>query len=275
MRPWAEDLGYYGPAFGWHEDRRMDLRAELDAFYALKYGLSRDELRYVLDPGDAKGRDYPSETFRVLKANEERRFNEFRTQRLVVDAYDRLSNSHLVANPIELRTSRARPLVDTLPDNAWARTAQSQPGDVGAVLAAILKTMGGPKPIRDVRLVAAFAIEPRLLAPLLSTAKAAEWQRLVGAEAYPLADNIATFVARNNTAWGAALRNHRGNGRLVEDLQHGTWAPGPGLDAIDTSGWPEGRAGFVFGAMENINLDAAVDSLPADIQQWVINAAAA
>lgn len=275
MRPWAEDLGYHGPAFGWHEDRRMDLRAELDAFYALKYGLSRDELRYVLDPGDVKGRDYPSETFRVLKANEERRFNEFRTQRLVLDAYDRLSNAHLVANPIGLRTSPAQLLVDALPDSAWARTTQSQPGDVGAVLAAVLKTMDSPKPIRDVRLVAALAIEPRLLTPLLPTTKAAEWSRLVGPEADPLASNVATFVARNNTAWGAALRNHRGNGRLVEDVQRGTWVSGPGLDAIDTSGWPDGRAGFVLAALENINLDAAVNSLPADIQQWVTNAAAA
>lgn len=98
---------------------------------------------------------------------------------------------------------------------------------------------------------------------------------MVGVEADPLASNVATFVARNNTAWGGALRNHRGNGRLVEDLERGTWAPGPGLDTIDTSGWPDGRAGFVFDALEDINLDAAVDSLPADIQQWVINAAAA
>ncbi len=180
-----------------------------------------------------------------------------------------------MANPIELRTSRAKLLVDALPDNAWARKAQPQPGDVGAVLAAILKTMDGPKPIRDVRLVAAFAIEPRLLTPLLPATKAAEWSRLVGAEADPLASNVATFVARNNAAWGAALRNHRGNGRLVEDVQRGTWASGPGLDTIYTSGWPDGRAGFVLGALADINLDAAVDSLPADIQQWVTNAAAA
>jgi hypothetical protein len=146
---------------------------------------------------------------------------------------------------------------------------------MGAILAAVLKAMDGPKPIRNVRLAAAFVMEPRLLAPFLPPAKAAEWSRLVGAEADPLASNVATFVARINTAWGAALRNHRGNGRLVEDLQRGTWASGPGLDAIDTSGWPDGRAGFVFGALENINLDAAVDSLPADIQQWVINAATA
>jgi len=31
------------------------------------YGITRDELRYILDPADVKGATYPSETFRVLK----------------------------------------------------------------------------------------------------------------------------------------------------------------------------------------------------------------
>jgi hypothetical protein len=31
------------------------------------YGLSRDELRYVLDPQEAYGSDFPGETFRVLR----------------------------------------------------------------------------------------------------------------------------------------------------------------------------------------------------------------
>jgi hypothetical protein len=35
--------------------------------YARAYGLTRDELRYILDPADVMGPDYPSETFRVLK----------------------------------------------------------------------------------------------------------------------------------------------------------------------------------------------------------------
>jgi hypothetical protein len=89
MRPWAEDLGYQGPPFAWDEDRRAVLRAELDAFFARKYGLTRDELRYVLDPTDAKGADYPSETFRVLKNKEVASFGEYRTQRLVLAAFDR------------------------------------------------------------------------------------------------------------------------------------------------------------------------------------------
>ncbi|GGE43136.1 hypothetical protein GCM10011367_17260 [Marinicauda pacifica] len=96
MKPWAEDLGYAGPPFAWDEDRRAKLRAELDAFFARKYGLTRDELRYILDPADVKGEDYPSETFRVLKYNEMRRFGEYRTQRLVLEAFDRLTTGDLV-----------------------------------------------------------------------------------------------------------------------------------------------------------------------------------
>ena len=92
LKLWAEDLGHLGAPFVWDEDRRALLRAELDVFFARKYGLSRDELRYVLDPGDVKGASYPSETFRVLKNKEESRYGEYRTRRLVLEAWDRLGN---------------------------------------------------------------------------------------------------------------------------------------------------------------------------------------
>ena len=88
MAPFARDLGYDGPPFAWDEDRRALLRAELDAWYARAYGLTRDELRYILDPADVKGPDYPSETFRVLKKNEIARYGEYRTARLVLAAWD-------------------------------------------------------------------------------------------------------------------------------------------------------------------------------------------
>jgi hypothetical protein len=91
MRPWAEDLGYSGPPFAWDESRRAQLRADLDAFFARKYGLTRDELRYVLDPADTKGADYPSETFRGLKAGELKIYGKYRTQRLVLAAFDQLT----------------------------------------------------------------------------------------------------------------------------------------------------------------------------------------
>ena len=90
LAPFARDLGHDGPPFAWDEDRRAHLRADLDAFYARAYGLTRDELRYILDPADVKGPDYPSETFRVLKEKEIRTHGEYRTRRLVLAAWDRM-----------------------------------------------------------------------------------------------------------------------------------------------------------------------------------------
>lgn len=97
MAPFAHDLGYDGPPFAWDEDRRALLRAELDAWYANAYGLTRDELRYILDPADVKGQDYPSETFRVLKNNEIKRYGEYRTRRFVLEAWDRFAQGMAAA----------------------------------------------------------------------------------------------------------------------------------------------------------------------------------
>ena len=91
MRPWAEELGFIGSPFGWNEERRAHLRAELDAAYAYLYALTRDELRYILDPADIYGPEFPSETFRVLKEREIRQYGEYRTARLVLAAWDRLT----------------------------------------------------------------------------------------------------------------------------------------------------------------------------------------
>jgi hypothetical protein len=284
MRPFARDLGYEGPPFGWDEDRRALLRAELDAFYARAYGLTRNELRYILDPEDAMGVGYPSETFRVLKTNEIRRFGEYRTARLVLDAWDRTergearnttsaipgSIGQIIAGPPSVPID-----LSVLPDGAWTRPGQPQPGDIGAVLTALLKALDGPKPIRNVRLAAVLVLEPRLLIPLLPKVEASEWRRLVGSEADPLPGNVAAFATRINAAWGAVVRNHRGNGRLIEDLGSNTWTSGSGLEAVDTRGWPDGRAGFVLDTLKNIHLGTAATSLPSEIQQWIANAAAA
>jgi len=88
MKLWAEDLGHTGAPFAWNPDRRAILRAEIDAFFARKYTLSRDELRYILDPADTHGPDYPSQTFRGLQQGEIRKYGEYRTRRLVLGAWD-------------------------------------------------------------------------------------------------------------------------------------------------------------------------------------------
>lgn len=91
LASWAKDLGFDGPPFAFDPERRAVMRAELDAYYARLYDLTRDELRYILDPADVMGADYPSETFRVLKNNETKAFGEYRTQRLVMREFDRMA----------------------------------------------------------------------------------------------------------------------------------------------------------------------------------------
>lgn len=87
LKGWAEALGYEGEPFVFDPERRAILRAELDARYAKLYGLNEQELRYILDPADVYGEDYPSESFRVLKEKELAEFGEYRTQRMVLDAW--------------------------------------------------------------------------------------------------------------------------------------------------------------------------------------------
>ena len=57
---------------------------------ALLYGLECDELRYILDPQELHGENFPGETFRVLKEKENLKYGEYRTRRLVLETYDRL-----------------------------------------------------------------------------------------------------------------------------------------------------------------------------------------
>jgi hypothetical protein len=91
LAPFARDLGYDGEPFDWEPDRRHQLRCELDAYYARLYGLTRDELRYILDPAEVMGPDYPSVTFPGLKRKEIAEHGEYVTQRRVLEAFDQLA----------------------------------------------------------------------------------------------------------------------------------------------------------------------------------------
>jgi hypothetical protein len=104
--------------FRWNSARRANLQAELDAWYAKLYRLTRKQLRYILDPADltekeledildpseevsdpldpegykkrVEASDFPGETFRALKTAEEKAYGEYRTRRLVLEAWERL-----------------------------------------------------------------------------------------------------------------------------------------------------------------------------------------
>jgi len=71
---WAP--GTSPPPFVWDEERRAHLRAELDGLYAHLYGLTREELDYILD------------TFPIVRRKDEERWGEYRTKRMVLEAYE-------------------------------------------------------------------------------------------------------------------------------------------------------------------------------------------
>ena len=78
QQPWV-----YNP------ERRAVLQAELDAIFAHLYGLDTEDLVYILDPEDICGKGCINETFRVLKDNELRQYGEYRTKRLVLNAWNK------------------------------------------------------------------------------------------------------------------------------------------------------------------------------------------
>ena len=79
LRPYAQDIGDNGPPFRWDPERRALLRADLDAGFFHVYGLNRVEAEHVLD------------SFTVVRKYEERDFGDYRTKRLVLEAYDRMA----------------------------------------------------------------------------------------------------------------------------------------------------------------------------------------
>jgi hypothetical protein len=88
-----------------------------------------------------------------------------------------------------------------------------------------------------------------------------------------MCEPTAALVPAVNRAWSAAVRQLRVTGLLVEDLAAGTWAPGPGLEEIDTAGWPEGRAELAVRVVREQGESAVVEQLPDVIRRWVDAAA--
>lgn len=296
----ARDLGYDGPPFAWDEERRAVLRAELDTWYARAYGLTRDEFRYILDPADVMGPDYPSETFRVLKNSEMKRYGEFRTRRLVLEAWDRMEagalpapvpydrnattaepaagvNSLFGAGPL-FETPEAAPVTSParipidpyrMPAASWVADS-SLPAYSVTQLAAIIHRLSGPTPISRVRLASLFALEPHLLTRHLQGREREVWLSLVGNAAQPpSARNVVIFTSKINAAWGKAVTQLRGMGEIHEDIQAGTWAEGRPTSQYQIPNWADGRADFVLKAVARISFDVLTADLSSEDRAWV------
>jgi SOS-response transcriptional repressor LexA len=81
LASFAQDLDYMGSPFVWDPGRRFLLRCELDAAFFQLYGVSREDLDYILD------------TFPIVRAHDEDRYGEYCTKRVILEIYDALAEA--------------------------------------------------------------------------------------------------------------------------------------------------------------------------------------
>ena len=72
MAPFARDQGYDGEPYTWDEEERRHLRARLDALYFHMYGISQEDVAYMLD------------TFPIVREEDEAAFGRYRTKEMVL-----------------------------------------------------------------------------------------------------------------------------------------------------------------------------------------------
>jgi hypothetical protein len=79
--PFAVELDRGATAFRRIEQRRQDLRAELDGAFMHLYDLDREETVHILN------------SFGIVQRREQIRFGEFRTKRLTLERYDAMAEA--------------------------------------------------------------------------------------------------------------------------------------------------------------------------------------
>jgi hypothetical protein len=115
LSPFAQDCGYNGPPFRWDEARRFLLRCELDAAYFHLYGISRNDVDYIM------------EAFPIVKRKDEAQHGEYRTKRVILEMYDAMQHAIDTGEPYQTRLDPPPgPAADGLP--AW-RSGAPCPGN--------------------------------------------------------------------------------------------------------------------------------------------------
>ena len=220
---WGHDLAAYDPRpaaeqgqpFAWNSERRAQLRAELDAYYARLYDLTRDELRYILDPKDMMGADYPSETFRVLKESEIRAYGEYRTRRLVLEAWDQQSatlSSSTPATPVQYSEH------GMIRDTEEGKLA-------GLVVSLVAQQATGCSLAELQSLVAGLAtaehhleqVDGRRLMDLRSSLGASNWMQLL-TRILPISQRLEAVQVLVRASRGGETRYMRGGGNVPGDV---------------------------------------------------------
>ena len=89
LQHFAMDLGYDGPPFRWNEERRFELRCELDAAYFHLYNIAREDVRHIM------------EAFPIVKRRDEERHGEYRTKRVILEVYDAMAEAMRNGKPYQ------------------------------------------------------------------------------------------------------------------------------------------------------------------------------
>jgi len=218
LQAWGQDLIAYDPRpaaergspFAWNPERRADLRAELDAYYARLYGLTRDELRYILDPKDVMGDDYPSETFRVLKDGEIRAFGEYRTRRLVLEAWDEQASISPTSQPARVSYS------------AQGMIRNAEEGRLAGLVAALVAVRTESSSLVEIQsAVAAIPSAEHYLNPVDGLRFGALRDSIESADVAPLLARVLPIVQRLEAA-GVLVRSTQGG---APNFTRGTGSP--------------------------------------------------
>ena len=84
----AGESGMVAP-YRWDTTRRELLRAELDAAFFHLYGIERDDVDYIMD------------TFPIVRRKDEAQYGEYRTKRLILEVYDRMTEAMASGEPYQ------------------------------------------------------------------------------------------------------------------------------------------------------------------------------
>lgn len=267
MKPFAEDLGYDGPPFPWDETRRSVLRAELDARVARRYGLERRDLHFILDPAEVMGADYPTETFRVLKENEKKRFSGvYRTRQLVLEAWDRdeARLTPIRIDPAALPEARPLPDIAAQKNGDWATpVGLSQDDVVLFAMIGVLHRLDGATPWERVHMAVTLARKPAMALPFLDEQRRVEWGRVIGAEAKSLSANVVSLAQfqenRSDRVWADVENKLRGC--IIIHADSGLWEARDNLPSLTDEPWMEGRAAWAVELLRKIETAVAAQNI--------------
>jgi len=76
LNKFAEDIDYQNSPFKWNSERRFQLKAEIDAFYAHMFKLNRCELEFIL------------ESFPLIKKSDVKNYGEYKTKKVILKLFD-------------------------------------------------------------------------------------------------------------------------------------------------------------------------------------------